>query len=269
MVFIDTSLCTGCKACSVACKTWNQLPAEKTQLISSYQAQGDFTPTRWTYVEFNEDYNAEEGKMYWRMAKLQCFHCAEPACMAACPSDAIYKTESGYTIIDQDKCIGCGYCEINCPWGIPKVNKAIDKTSKCNGCIERVENGMLPACAATCQTGAIQFGEHADMMVKAQSRLAEVVKEYPRAQLYGDAFMGGTNYVYLLTNDPVRYGLVANPKKPLSLTLWKDVVHPLGGVAFGGAILAVGAGVFANFVLGNYRNRAKKIAESHDEKGGK
>lgn len=268
MVFIDTSLCTGCKACSVACKAWNDLPAEETQLISSYQAQGDFTPNRWTYVRFKEEYNTEESKMTWRMLKLQCFHCADPACMDACPSKAIYKTESGYTIIDHDKCIGCGYCEANCPWGIPKIDETINKSSKCNGCIHRVENGILPACAHTCQPGAIQFGEYAEMTAKSQTRLAEVKKEYPQAQLYGDAFMGGTTYVYLLTDEPTKYGLVANPNKPVSLTLWKNIIHPLGGVAIGGAALAVAAGVFSNLAMGNYRDRAKKIAESHDEKGG-
>jgi formate dehydrogenase iron-sulfur subunit len=101
MVFIDTSLCTGCKACSVACKAWNDLPAEKTKRIVSYQTQADFTPTTWTYVQFRENYKNE--KMQFNMIKLQCFHCADPACMKACSSDAIYKTETGYTLIDQDK----------------------------------------------------------------------------------------------------------------------------------------------------------------------
>ena len=268
MVLIDTSLCTGCKACSVACKAWNDLPAEETKLISSYQAQADFTPDRWTYIRMTERYDVEKSKMQWLMLKLQCFHCGDPACMAACPSDAIFKTESGYTIIDQEKCIGCGYCVVNCPWGVPKTNHATNKTYKCTGCIDRVENGLLPACVHTCQPGALHFGNQTEIKLMAEERLAEVKKEHPKAQLYGNDFMGGTTYLYLLLDDPNVYGLVANPNKPISLSLWKNVVHPLGGIAIGGAALAVAAGVFSNFAMGNYRDRAKKIAESHDEKGG-
>ena len=123
MVFIDTSLCTGCKACSVACKAWNDLPAEKTQRISSYQAQGDFTPNTWTYVRFREEY--KDNKMHFNMLKLQCFHCDDPACMKACSSNAIYKTESGYTLIDQEKCIKCGTCYEVCPPKFGAVTKLI------------------------------------------------------------------------------------------------------------------------------------------------
>lgn len=226
MVFIDTSLCTGCKACSVACKAWNELPAEKTQLIEGFQSQVDFTPTTWTYVRFIENY--ENNKMNLWMLKLQCFHCADPACMKACPVQAIYKTESGYTLIDHDKCIGCGYCVANCPWGVPKTDSKLKKTFKCTGCIDRVENGLKPACAHTCQPGAIQFGEHDEMMQKAKARLADVKKEHPKAQLYGNNAMGGTTYLYLLLEDPEYYGLPESPSTPTSLVVWKDWVQPYG-----------------------------------------
>ncbi len=265
MVFIDTSLCTGCKACSVACKAWNDLPAEKTKRIISYQTQADFTPTTWTYMRFKEEY--KENKMHLNMIKLQCMHCAEPSCMKACSSNAIYKTESGYTLIDKEKCIGCGYCAANCPWGVPKVDEAKNKASKCTGCIDRVENGLKPACAATCQPGAIQFGERDEMMAKAKARLAELQLTNHKAQLYGDKLMGGTTYMYLLQDRPDAYGLHPDPSTPISLYLWKDIIYPLGGIAIGASAAAITAGVVANFVRGNYANRAKMIAESHDEGG--
>ncbi len=251
MVFVDTSKCTGCKACSVACKAWNDLPAKKTQLVTSYQAQKDYEYDTWTYISFHEKYL--DGKMEWLMFKHQCYHCADPACMKACPSEAIYKTDSGYTIIDQEKCIGCGYCVENCPWSVPRTNKEINKTFKCTGCIDRVENGIEPACVATCQPGALHYGEKADMQAFAKERLAEVIKTHPKAQLYGDDIMGGTTYLYLILDKPEVYGLPAKPKTPLSLTLWKDLVHPLGGIAIGAAAVAVAAGVVANFARGNYR----------------
>jgi formate dehydrogenase beta subunit (EC 1.2.1.2) len=265
MVFIDTSLCTGCKACSVACKAWNDLPAEKTQLLTSYQAQGDFTPNTWTYVRFREEY--KDQKMHWNMIKVQCFHCADPACLKACPSKAIYKTESGYTLIDREKCIGCGYCGQNCPWNVPKTDTKINKTSKCTGCIDRVENGLKPACAQTCQPEAIKFGDYDKMMPIAEARLAELQLTNPKANLYGNQWMGGTTYLYLLQDRPDAYGLHPNPSTPIALTIWKDLVHPLGGIAIGASAAAIACGVIANFVRGNYANRAKNIAESHDEGG--
>ncbi len=266
MVFVDTSLCTGCRACSVACKAWNDLEAEKTQLITSYQSQAATTPHTWTYISMHEKY--ENGKMQWLMFKHQCYHCADAACMKACPSKAIYKTESGYTLIDHDKCIGCGYCTANCPWSVPKVDETVNKSFKCTGCIDRIENGLKPACVSTCQPGALHFGDRDEMEQLAQNRLYEVKKEYPKAQLYGDAIMGGTTYLYLLLDRPEIYGVPSNASIPLSLTLWKDLVHPLGGIAIGGAAIAVVGGVFANFALGNYRNRGKEVAESQDKKGG-
>lgn len=226
MVFVDTSLCTGCKGCSVACKAWNDLPAEKTQLITSYQSQAETTPNTWTYISMHEKY--ENGKMEWLMFKHQCYHCEEPACMKACPAQAIYKTESGYTLIDHEKCIGCGYCAANCPWSVPKTDPDLKKTFKCTGCIDRIENGLKPACVNTCQPGALNFGDRDEMIQLANARLAEIKEDHPKAQLYGDKAMGGTTYLYLLLEDPEFYGLPVNPTTSASLIAWKDWVQPYG-----------------------------------------
>lgn len=252
MVFVDTSKCTGCKACDVACKEWNELPAEKTHLITSYQTQKDFTPKTWTYMTFIEKY--ENQKMNFLMRKAQCFHCAEAACLKACSSNAISKTDSGYVVINHDKCIGCGYCEENCPFGVPKVDQANKKYYKCTGCIERVENNLKPACVHTCQPGALEFGERDVLLGQAKKRLTEVQKTNPKAQIYGEKEMGGTTFLYLLLDRPEVYGLPANPTIPLSLTLWKDVIQPVGGIAVGGAGAAVVVGVLANLLRGNYRS---------------
>ncbi|HBV86252.1 MAG TPA: (4Fe-4S)-binding protein [Desulfosporosinus sp.] len=254
-VFVDTSKCTGCKACSVACKEWNELPAEKTQLLTSYQTQKAFTTKTWTFMTFIEKY--EDQTMNWLMRKAQCFHCAEPACMKACSSSAISQTESGYVLIDWDKCIGCGYCVENCPFGVPKVDPVQKKSYKCTGCIDRVENNLLPACVHTCQPGALAFGERDAMLAQAKKRLTEAQKTHSKAQLYGEKEMGGMTYLYLLLDSPEVYGLPANPTVPLSLTLWKDVIRPVGSVAVGGAAAAVVLGVFANLLRGNYKGGGK------------
>ncbi|MDP4159287.1 MAG: 4Fe-4S dicluster domain-containing protein [Bacillota bacterium] len=269
MVLIDTSKCTGCKACSVACKEWNELPAEKTKLVTSYQTQKDFTTKTWTYMTFIEKY--ENQKMDFLMRKAQCFHCANPACMKACSSQAITKTVLGYVLIDHDKCIGCGYCVENCPFGVPKLDPIKKKSYKCTGCIDRVENDLKPACVHTCQPGALQFGERDVLLTQAKKRLAEVQKTHPKAQLYGEKEMGGTTFLYLLLDSPDVYGLPVNPTIPLSLTLWKDVIRPVGGLAVGGAAAAVVIGVFANLLKGNYHSNKEKVGNdpSSINKGGK
>lgn len=251
MIFVDTSKCTGCKACTVACKEWNNLPAEKTQLIQSYQSMKDFTPKTWTYVTFIERY--QHKKMDFFMRKAQCFHCAVPACLQACTSNAISKSAEGFVVIDQEKCIGCGYCAEDCPFGVPKVDEVRKKAYKCSGCIERVSNDLTPACVQTCQPGALQYGERKELLTKAQQRLGEVRKEYPKARLYGEKEMGGTTYVYLLLAGPEVYGLPVNPEMPASLILWKDVVRPVGSIAVGGAAAAVVLGVLGNLLRGGYR----------------
>lgn len=269
-VFVDTSKCTGCKACTVACKEWNELPAEKTQLVTSYQTMKDFTPHTWTYLTFIEKY--QNNTMNWYMRKAQCFHCAEPACLKSCSSDAINKTDSGYVVIDQDKCIGCGYCVENCPFGVPKVDDVRKKAYKCTGCIERVENNLTPACVQTCQPGALEYGNRDTLLPKAKARLTEVKKEHAQARLYGETEMGGTTFVYLLLDTPDVYGLPNNPTIPLSLSLWQDVVRPVGSLAVGGAAAAVVVGVLGNLLKGRYRSEssAKDSSDgSKQEKGGK
>ncbi|MHB1652936.1 MAG: 4Fe-4S dicluster domain-containing protein [Desulfitobacteriaceae bacterium] len=261
MVFMDTSKCTGCKACSVACKEWNELPAEKTQLVTSYQSQKDFTSKTWTYITFTEKY---DNGMQWLMRKAQCFHCGDPACLKACTSNAIAKTVSGYVVIDQAKCIGCGYCVENCPFGVPKLDTAQKKAYKCTGCVERVENNLKPACVQTCQPGALEFGERDTLLTKAKKRLAEVQKTHGKALLYGEKEMEGTTFIYLLLDSPEVYGLPPKPEVPLSLTIWKDLVSPIGKIAVGGAAAAVVVGVFGNLLKGSYRHSGDE--ESLDPK---
>ncbi|KGP76563.1 (4Fe-4S)-binding protein [Desulfosporosinus sp. Tol-M] len=265
MVFVDTSKCTGCKACPVACKAWNELPAEKTRLVTSFQTHKDFTPNTFTYITFTEKY--ENQKNIWLTRKAQCFHCADPACMKACPQKAIYQTDSGYVLVDQDKCIGCGYCATNCPFGVPKVDEVKKKAFRCVGCIDRVENDLVPACVHTCGPGALSFGERDAKMAEAKKRLAEVQKTNPKAQLYGEKEMGGTTFVYLLMDSPEAYGLPVNPTIPLSLTLWKDGIQPLFKYVWPATACAVVIGGISNLLQGNYRNRGHE--ENDSKKGGK
>ncbi|KJR45043.1 Formate dehydrogenase O beta subunit [Desulfosporosinus sp. I2] len=106
------------------------------------------------------------------------------------------------------------------------------------------------------------------MLAQAKKRLADVQKTYPKAQLYGEKEMGGTTFLYLLLDSPEVYGLPVNPTIPLSLTLWKDVIRPVGGIAVGGAAAAVVIGVFANLLRGNYRSGGDSEDPVDSKKGG-
>ncbi len=263
MVFVDTSLCTGCKGCSAACKEWNELPAEKTTLIKSYQSQKDFTPNTWTYIGFDENYTND--KFTWLIRKAQCFHCTDAACLKGCPSGAISKKEQGNVVIDQEICIGCGYCRQNCPFGVPKVDEAKHKSFKCTGCIERVESGLDPACVQVCQPGTLVSGDEDTIRSKAEQRLNEVKSTHPNALLYGMTEMGGTNWIYLLLDSPDKYGLPINPQLPASLVVWKDVIRPVGAVAAGTALVAVALATTRNIAKGTYQKDGNELLREHIE----
>lgn len=259
-VLYDASKCTGCRACSVACKQWQELPGEKTTLISSIQSQRSFTPTTWTFISFRETAAGPNGRADWLFRKEQCMHCSEAACMKACNYGAIGRTPQGFVVIDQSKCIGCGYCETNCPFHVPRIDEHTNKAFKCHGCPDRVENGLTPACVKTCQTGALTFGPRQDMLSTAAARLNHIKPSYPQANIYGANELGGLHFTYILLREPAFYALPAQPAVPLSLTVWKDVVRPLGGLGVAGALAAAAVG----FVL---TRRGGKTDDQGPDKG--
>lgn len=252
----DVSRCTGCRACMVACKQWKDLPAEITPFDGAYQSHKSLSSKTYNLVKMNE--RVEDGKFHWDMIKVQCMHCENPACMKGCPEEAISKTATGAVVIDRDKCVGCGYCAINCPFDVPKIDGETHKSTKCNMCADRIENGMTPSCAQTCTASAINFGPKDEMVALAHARLEDVKKDFPNAQLYGvdPNGVGGTNMMYILTDRPDVYGLPAEPKTPdAAINIWKDIVRPLG--KFAGVAAIVGcAGAYG---------LSKVIAKKHQE----
>src|SRR5512143_725796 len=161
---IDTSTCIGCKACEVACQEWNDLPAETTVNLGTYQTLPDMTPHIWNLIRFNE---VQEGdNLHWLMRKDQCMHCADPGCLAACPADgAIVQYENGIVDFQQENCIGCQFCSSGCPFNVPKFNPSTKKVYKCTLCSDRVGQGLEPACIKACPTGCLHFGTKSDMLV--------------------------------------------------------------------------------------------------------
>jgi formate dehydrogenase iron-sulfur subunit len=200
--FIDTTVCTGCRGCQVACKQWKKLPAEQTINRGSYQNPEDLSFTTYKLVRMSEV--EIEKKLQWLFFPDQCRHCLEPPCLeTAGEPTAIYKDKATGAVLytkvtkdlDADAIIG------SCPYNIPR--KGPDGSlAKCDMCIDRVSNGLLPACVETCPTGAMNFGEYKDMRVWAQARLAEVKHKFPSATLVN---ADKVRVIYLTAFEPTSY----------------------------------------------------------------
>ena len=238
---IDVSKCIGCKACQVACSEWNDLRDEVGQNHGTYDNPTDLTASSWTVMRFTE-HEDEAGKLEWLIRKDGCMHCAEPGCLAACPSPgAIIQYANGIVDFNQDKCIGCGYCITGCPFNIPRISQKDHKAYKCSLCSDRVAVGMEPACVKTCPTGAIVFGTKEAMKEHADGRIADLKSRgYDNAGLYDPDGVGGTHVMYVLhhADQPSLYaGLPNEPSISPLVSLWKGVTKPLGLLAMGATAL--------------------------------
>lgn len=240
--FTDTSLCIGCKACEIACKQWNQLPAsDPVWTGSSYDNTGQLSATTWRHVQFIEHIGRPDIPLIqpdsalstisqstalpffnsdrWLMQSDVCKHCANAPCQEACPTGSIIRTEFDTVYVQQDICNGCGYCVVACPFGVIARDQYGDRTAhKCTLCYDRLKDGFEPACAKACPTDSIQFGEVEQLKAQARERLGILhergVKE---AQLYGvdDTILdGGLNSFFLLLDEPEIYNLPQNPQRP-------------------------------------------------------
>lgn len=223
---VDTTKCTACRGCMVACKQWNQLPAETTTFRGSYQNHPDLTANNYTVLFFNE--YEDNGQIRWNFTKRQCMHCLDPACVKVCPQKALSKTKTGAVVKDLKKCVGCQYCTYACPFQVPKYDKETDKTTKCYLCSERTAEGELPACVKACVTGALQFGERDEILAIARKRVEEIKDRYPRADVYGEKEVGGTNILYVLGDSPEKHGLPVSPKVSSLTAGWQNYVKPYG-----------------------------------------
>ena len=172
-MLIDSTRCVGCRACQVACKQWNELEAEETTFFAGkgYQNPRDLSANSWTVITYNEV--EVNNRFDWVFGKLQCFHCNVPACASACPVSALEKTEDGPVVYHADICLGCRYCQLACPFKVPRFewDKIIPEITKCTMCGDRVAAGLEPACAKVCPTDAIVFGDRDELITEAESRI--------------------------------------------------------------------------------------------------
>lgn len=156
--YIDTTRCTGCKTCQVACKDENNL-----HIGQSYRRVYEYTGGEWHKGE-NDTW---EQNVFAYYVSISCNHCDEPACTAACPSGAMHKREKdGLVHVDQTVCVGCRYCEMACPYGAPQFDPVKKVMAKCDGCYDRLEQGLDPICVGSCPLRAIKFGEIDELRTK-------------------------------------------------------------------------------------------------------
>ncbi|MDA4110222.1 4Fe-4S dicluster domain-containing protein [Mycolicibacterium holsaticum] len=234
--FTDTSVCIGCKACEVACKEWNGVPDDGFNLLgTSFDNTGELGANSWRHVAFIEqpavdlgmpgfqrpgDGSGAEGRtdFRWLMSSDVCKHCTHAGCLDVCPTGALFRTEFGTVVVQQDICNGCGYCVSGCPYGVIERREGDGRAWKCTLCYDRLRDGLEPACAKACPTDSIQFGVLDELRERAALRLNGLHERgMTEARLYGedpDDRVGGNGAFFLLLDEPEVYGLPPDPVVP-------------------------------------------------------
>jgi formate dehydrogenase iron-sulfur subunit len=257
--FTDTSVCIGCKACEVACKTWNAVPEDGIELTGmSYDNTGGLGASTWRHVAFIEQIRrpgegaADDAAVggadgsRWLMSSNVCKHCTESACLDVCPTGALMRTEFGTVVVQSDICNGCGYCVSACPFGVIDRREDDGRAWKCTLCYDRIGDGLEPACAKACPTESIQFGPVDELRERAALRVEELrLAGESSAQLYledpADG-IGGAGAFFLLLDEPEVYGL---PPDPVVTTrdlprMWRHVATAGAALLAGGLVTALG-----------------------------
>jgi formate dehydrogenase iron-sulfur subunit len=264
--FTDTSVCIGCKACEVACKEWNRVPEDGLRFLgTSYDNTGALGSDTWRHVAFIElprggaappstPPNSQEaassaapsssadvavgdvGGVRWLMSSDVCKHCTSAGCLDVCPTGALFRTEFGTVVVQEDVCNGCGYCVPACPFGVIDQRPDDGRVWKCTLCYDRVGAGMEPACAQACPTKSIQYGPLDELRARAAGRAEELraVGE-DGARLYGadpSDGVGGMGAFFLLLDDAEVYGLPPDPVVPTRDlgTMWSAAAAAAGAL---------------------------------------
>jgi formate dehydrogenase iron-sulfur subunit len=237
--YTDTTVCIGCKACEVACKQWNQLPADGFEFTgNSYDNTGELSASSWRHVKFIEQFAdalppppGANGRLSldvvaaepppvnrWLMMSDVCKHCVAAPCQQACPTGAIIYNEFANVYIQPDICNGCTYCVAACPFGVITRSTISGHARKCTLCYDRQKDGLVPACAKACPTQSIQFGPIDELRERARKRVEALRgRGVPGAYMYGDApteTYTELHSFYLLVDRPEVYGLPKDPFNP-------------------------------------------------------
>ena len=202
-VLVDTTVCIGCRKCEWACKTAHNL---ETESLETYEDRSVFKEMRRPddkALTIVNEYPAAQSDGFPIDVKIQCMHCDHPACVSACIVGAFSKQENGSVVWDTDRCIGCRYCMVACPFQIPafQFEKAIQpEIRKCDFCFSRTSKGQLPACVEICPMEALTYGKREDLVKIAHQRIRLYPERYID-HLYGEYEVGGTAWMYLASKD--------------------------------------------------------------------
>jgi formate dehydrogenase iron-sulfur subunit len=265
----DTTVCIGCKACEVACKQWNQLPADGYELTGySYDNTKQLSGTTWRHVAFIE--NPKKRRLTgdvdlvalaedvteplpggaeldalgrWAFMSDVCKHCVEAPCQQACPTGSIIRNEFDNVYIQPDICNGCGYCVPACPYGVITQVPHDGRAFKCTLCYDRQRDGLEPACAKACPTNSIMFGEVEELKAIAEERVRELHdKGYGEAYVWGTPEVGGTGGIggnhakFILMDEPETYNLPRHPFLPQEKVKGGTIASMVAGAVLGAVV---------------------------------
>jgi Fe-S-cluster-containing dehydrogenase component len=254
----DATLCIGCKACVVACKDANGLPAETSGPRGLYDRPDDLSSKTKNIIKL---YRSEGEQSF---IKRQCMHCLDPACVGACMIGALEKREHGIVSWEGNKCVGCRYCQVACPFGIPKFEWTTagslynPRIVKCELCRERLAEGREPACTEVCPRQAVIYGRREALLAEAKRRIAASPDRYV-PHVYGETEAGGTQVLYLSHVPFDRVGLPA-----LSDDSLPAAVHRVQGAIYKGFVAPVALyGILAVAIARNQRPTAAADEAEH------
>ncbi|MCL2766573.1 MAG: 4Fe-4S dicluster domain-containing protein [Peptococcaceae bacterium] len=199
-VLVDIPKCFGCRSCMVACKIWNDLPEHKVEPGNTWDHPTRYQSNNWTFVQNN--LVTKDDQVQWRFTKMQCMHCNDPACAAACFTASFEKRKEGAVVykpteFNKDYCVGCRYCMIACPFGVPTFewDVILPFVQKCRFCYDRMAENEVPACISACPSGCLTYGKRDDLVAIAKQRIQQN-KNYID-HVYGEKEYGGTAWMYI------------------------------------------------------------------------
>ncbi len=249
-VLTDTTRCIGCRACEKACTEAHGFEVPDIENDNALATIRTTSEIQWTVVN---RYETEKGEVF---VKKQCMHCWQPACTSACLTNAMYKTKDGPVIWRPNKCMGCRFCMVSCPFDIPKFEyfEWNPKIQKCNMCWDRLEKGKKPACVEACPTDTLMFGMKRDLMEIARVRVYNHPTKYVH-KIYGEHEVGGTGWLYLSAVPFDQIGF----RMDLGITPYpeytRDFLYAVPVIFFGFPALLLGLSLLAARTTNESNNR--------------